>query len=342
MFLRLLISLVIVMVLSPQAVFAGVELRDVYKQVKGSVLVILTKQQVNLQDKQKTTAQGLGSGFLISEDGKVMTAAHVVQTAIKVKVMFPDKTVVDAQVIGTEPAADVALLQLEKVPQGAVVAKLGDSDTVEVGDDVFVVGAPYGLSYTLTAGYISARHNPNTLLGQMALAEFFQTDAAINQGNSGGPMFNMNGEVIGIVSHILSQSGGFEGLGFVVTTKTARELLLKRKSRWSGFEGLLLQGDMTDIFNLPQKKAILVQHVAPGSPAERIGLKESTIPIKIGDHQFFVGGDIILGMDGMSIADDNGYARIKKHLSTLKKGTKVKIHLFREGVKRDLVFKIRE
>src|SRR5438034_2619930 len=119
-------------------------------------------------------------------------------------------SVVGARVIESEPAADLSLLQLERVPTGAKVARLGDSDNVRVGDQVVVVGAPYGLSYSLSVGWISAKWPPNTVHRAMPLAEFFQTNATINTGNSGGPMFTMAGEVVGIVSHIISKSGGRE------------------------------------------------------------------------------------------------------------------------------------
>src|SRR5262249_38699074 len=151
---------------------------------------------------------------------------------------------IPARVLTSEPAADVALLQLDHVPSKSVTAKLADSDAAEVGDEVFVVGAPIGMTHTLTVGYISARRNPNKFYSGLSRSEFFQTDAAINEGNSGGPMFNMRGEVIGIVSHILSKSGGSEGLGFVVTSNLASKLLLERNPFWSGVEGVLLSNEL--------------------------------------------------------------------------------------------------
>src|SRR5262249_23717857 len=149
--------------------------------------------------------------------------------------------------------ADLSLLQLERVPPGATVAVMADSNKVRVGDPVIIVGAPYGLSYSLSVGFISARWAPNTVYKTMPLAEFFQTTATINTGNSGGPMFAMNGEVIGIVSHNISKSGGSEGLGFVVTLNTAKQLLLERRSFWSGLEGMMLSDDLADLLNLPPR-----------------------------------------------------------------------------------------
>ncbi len=181
-------------------------LRDTFRRVKGTVVVVRTEQ--------RGEDPALGSGVVISADGKVLTAAHVVQTADKISVQFADNQTSPARVIASSVLADVALLQLTEVPANAMFAKLGNSDEAEVGDEILVVGAPFGLSYTLTVGHISGRHLPGMkmrIMGRMATMEFFQTDAAINMGNSGGPMFNLDGEVIGIVSSILSRSGGFSG-----------------------------------------------------------------------------------------------------------------------------------
>src|SRR5574337_644521 len=314
----------------------------VFKQVSPSVVVIRTKERdVAARIRgQATNIAGVGSGVLISQDGKVMTAAHVVHTADEVSVQFLSGEVVGAQVIASEPEADVSILQLEQVPAHALVAKLGDSDNVEVGAQVFIVGAPYGIGYTLTVGHISARHKPNTLYSGMSLAEFFQTDAAINQGNSGGPMFSMVGEVVGIVSHIISKSGGFEGLGFVVASNMARRLLLERKSFWTGMEGYLLSGDLAKVFNLPQEAGLLVQRVAEHSPAARIGLKPGTVRAIIEGEALTVGGDIILEVQGIPIADSTSYERIQQRLSQLHPGAEVAITIFREGRQLELTSRL--
>src|SRR4029434_6346110 len=152
--------------------------------------------------------------------GKVMTASHVVHTMDEITVQFLGGETVKARVVSSEPAADLSLIRLKRRPSGPRVARLASSNTVRVGDQVIVIGAPYGLSHALSVGWISARWPPNTVYKAIPLAEFFQTDATINTGNSGGPMFNMAGEVIGIVSHNISKSGGSEGLGFVATVNT--------------------------------------------------------------------------------------------------------------------------
>ena len=196
-----------------------------------------------------------------------------------------------ARVVSSEPAADLSLLQLDRVPPGAEGGRMADSSAVHVGDQVIIVGAPYGLSYPLSVGYISARWPPNTVYNTMPLAEFFQTDATINTGNSGGPMFNMKGEVIGIVSHNISKGGGSEGLGFVVTLNTAKQLLLEKRSFWTGLEGIVLSDSQADLLNLPPRASgFIVKTVAKGSPGDEIGLRGSTQIVNIGGEEVPLGG----------------------------------------------------
>lgn len=317
-------------------------LREVFKQVDPSVVVVETNSHkvVTGPKMQLATLPGLGSGVLISADGKVMTAAHVVQTADEIKVQFKNGEVSTATVLTSDPAADIAMLQLAQVPAGVAVARLGDSDEAEVGDEVFVVGAPLGMSHTLTVGHISARRKPNSMFGDMSRAEFFQTDAAINQGNSGGPMFNMAGEVIGIVSHIMSKSGGFEGLGFVVTSNLARRLLLNQHQFWSGVESFMLSGDLARIFNVPQNAGMLVQRVASNSPATQLGLKPGTMAAVIEGDPLIVGGDIILEVQGIPITVDGaGQLVIRDRLSRLQQGDVITVMVWRNGRKEELTAK---
>jgi S1-C subfamily serine protease len=251
---------------------------------------------------------------LISTDGKVLTAAHVVQTADAVAIEFQGGTLIEASVLASDPGADIALLQLVRVPEGVQPAKLGDSDKADVGDQIFVVGAPFGISHTLTVGYVSARRRPNTTFG-MENAELFQTDAAINAGNSGGPMFNLAGEVIGVVSRIVSRSGGSEGLGFAVTSNTTRRLLFAEPTVWSGVEGYLLTGDLARVFNVPDRRAgLLVQRIAHGSPAERLGLRGGDLPAVVAGESLIAGGDIVLDVEGIALGAQDAYEAIRKRM----------------------------
>ncbi len=308
-------------------------LNEVFNSVSSAVVVVYTRQREidNRSQGGFVNVGGVGSGVLISDD-QVMTAAHVVQTAERVLVEFPNGQRIPARIVASAPAADVALLQLEQRPSRTVPARLGNSDSAKVGDQVFVVGAPFGISHTLTVGHISARRKQNRTFGGMLQAEFLQTDAAINRGNSGGPMFNMRGEVIGIASYIISSSGGFQGLGFVVTSNVARELLLTRPTPWTGLEGLLLTGEVAGVFNVPPPGGILVQRVAGGSPAARLGLRPGSIPAKIGDEEFLVGGDIIVEVLGIKIdVEGTGYERIQEALRRLGPGDLLQVTVLRDG-----------
>ncbi|MGH7553334.1 MAG: S1C family serine protease [Longimicrobiales bacterium] len=302
---------------------------EAFERVASSVVVVHTTEwDVADSGSQRTVSvSGFGSGVLISADGRVLTAAHLVHAASEISVEFPEGIRVPAYVIASEPDADVSLLQVERVPAGTVVATLADSDRARIGDRVFAVGTPYGISHTLTVGHLGGRHKPGRVWDRFTLAEFFQTDAAINRGNSGGPMFNMAGEVLGIVSHIISKSGGFEGLGFVVTSNAARKLLLERRSPWWGFEGVLLTGDLLRVFNL-KEPGLLVQRVVENSPAARLGLRGGVTKATIGDRSFTVGGDVILRVQGMPCDETH---RVHDALAELKAGERLTLTILRRG-----------
>jgi len=311
------------------------DVSDLFKDVSGSVAVIYTKHKTSSSTGTKTLSvdvDSLGSGVLISQDGKMMTAAHVVQIADQIMVGFSSGDMIDARVISSAPFADVALLQLDRVPEQVKGAKLGNSENVRVGDEIFVVGAPFGLSRTLTVGHISGRHKPNAVVGGFEQGELFLTDAAINRGNSGGPMFDMTGEVIGIVSRFLSSSGTFEGLGLAVTSQTARRLLLEEPSFWIGIDGHILTGQLAEAFNLPQEMGILVQRVAENSPAARMGLRPGTVKAQIGNHNLVLGGDVILEVAGIPIGKEGDtYEKIQNRLSCMDGTELIKITVLRGG-----------
>ena len=311
------------------------EIRDLFKKVNPAVVEIKTLSIENLAvtlDKDEFVEHGgLGSGVLISEDGKILTAAHVVQAADKIVVEFIDGQQIRAKVVSSAPWADVAMLELEEHPSINQPAVIGDSDTVQVGDRVFIVGAPYGLSHALSVGYISARQMAPSPTGSLSKVEVFQTDAAINKGNSGGPLFNMQGEIVGIVSYIKSQSGGFEGIGFAITSNIVKELT-SGEGFWSGVEGIILSNRLAKIFNLPQPAGLLVQKIAENSPAAKMGLKSSSLPIAIGEQKLLVGGDIVLGISDIQISDNPKMHEIlKSYFSQLRRGDIYEVKVLRGG-----------
>jgi len=329
---RTLFLLAILLLLSLPTVAGNRSISQVLKQVKDSVVVISTTETEapSMAGALPTAVGGLGSGVLI-EGGYVLTAAHVVQVADQILVEFTNGEAIFAEVQGSVPAADLALLRLERAPEDARPAPLGDSDHDEVGDQIFIVGAPLGITHTLTVGHISARRLTDELFGGLIESEMFQTDAAINVGNSGGPMFNMKGEVIGIVSHMISQTGSYDGLGFAMTSNLARDLLIRERSTWSGFEGYTLRGELAAIFNLPQSTGVLVQRVARNSPAAQFGLRPGTMPAVIDGEPIVLGGDILLGVDDISVADPDATRRIREHLETGSQGADLTLTVLRAG-----------
>jgi serine protease Do len=305
---------------------------EIFKRVKSSVVVVRTTER-KAPDRPGMVGvaeAGLGSGVVIGKD-TVLTAAHVVQVAENIFVELSGGETLGARVVASEPSADLALLQLERAPMAPAVATLGDSDAVEVGDEVFVVGAPLGMTHTLTVGYISGRRTGHGLYGGFAGLELFQTDASINPGNSGGPMFDMKGNVIGIVSHIIYGEAGAGGLGFVATSKMAQTLLLSGKSTWSGMEGYLLEGEMARVFELPQARGVLVQRIAQDSPAAKVGLLQGDRRATIGDETFLVGGDVILSVQGISLADGDASPRIRDAMAALTPGAPLSVVVLRAG-----------
>jgi S1-C subfamily serine protease len=308
------------------------DLSSLFEQVKSSVVILNTRETVVDPENhtRKMSAEGLGSGVLIDED-RVLTASHVVQTADQITVQFFDGEKISANTISSSWQADVALLQLTKAPKNPAPARIGNSDNVKIGEQIFIVGAPYGLAHTLTVGYISGRIAPNEIGNGFAGMEFFQTDAAINEGNSGGPMFNMQGDVIGIVSHIISKSGGFEGLGFAATSNVTTKILFEEGSMWTGTESYWLTEPITGLLNIPQSECLIVQRVVKGSPGDQMGLRPGYYPIEIKGESFLLGGDIILEIDGIAINGATGLERIRQQLNQKKPGEQFSMTLWRKG-----------
>ena len=267
---------------------------ELYEKVIPTVVTIYTSSQ-NITEQGPVQNQGLGSGVLISHDCHILTAAHVVDGASKIKVKTYDGKLRDATVLFSEKTADLALLRLDIPDSTLAHAVLGNSDVMAVGQQVFAIGSPYGLVNSFSAGIVSAFRGFNQLYNGSVGLEFIQTDAAINSGNSGGPLFNSQGEVIGIASSILSVSGGFQGIGMAVTINTAKDLLAFEDRPWIGIDGVLLRReDFVKVFNLDIPGGLLVQKVAQGSPAKKAGIRGGTIPAKVNGKEILFGGDIVL------------------------------------------------
>jgi S1-C subfamily serine protease len=311
---------------------------EVFERVSDAVVVIQTSQTEYTGGAliAPTSVGGLGSGVLISPT-RIMTAAHVVQAADEVVVQFPSGERMAARIVSSRPMQDVALLELT-APASVSPVPLGDSDSVRVGEQVFVVGAPFGISHTLTVGHISARRSGPGMFGGAGDVELLQTDAAINQGNSGGPMFNLDGEVVGIVSHIISGSGGFEGLGFAVSSNVASRVLLEEPLLWTGMDLVPTKGLLGNLLNVPPPMSgFLVERVAQGSFADVLGVQPGSIPTTIAGEELLLGGDIIVAVQGIPLgADYENLSRILDAITSVPPGGNLRMTIIRAGERREL------
>jgi serine protease Do len=326
--------ILLVLLLARTAPLGAQDLSELFEKLKPAVVVILTEEEETITMgglSQEVTSSGLGSGVMIS-DREIVTAAHVVQVAENIQVQFSDGEVIPAKVKSAIKFSDVALVELIYPKKDAVIAKFGDSDQLKTGERIFIIGAPYGLSYSLSSGYVSGRLKEGQTDNPFLYHEMIQTDAAINHGNSGGPMFNLDGEVVGIVSYILSESGGFEGIGFAASANMTKRLLLERHTFWTGIDAVLLKGDMARVFNVPQPYGLLVQRVVFLSPFGIAGVQGGKYDITYEDRTIKVGGDIILAFNGIPISmQRESLLRIAAEMATMNPEESFELTVLRGG-----------
>jgi serine protease Do len=270
--------------------------------------------------------QSVGSGFILTPDGQILTNAHVVDEASEVMVKLADKREFRAKVIGTDKRTDVALLKIDAT--GLPKVTIGDPDKLRVGEWVCAIGKPFGLENTITAGIVSAKGRE--LPQENNLVPFIQTDVPINPGNSGGPLFNMKGEVVGINSLIFSRTGGYMGLAFAIPIDVAMSVArqLQDKGRVTrGKIGVQIQEvskETADAFGLSKATGALVNAVEKGGPAERAGVES---------------GDIILKADGRTV---NSSSELPRIITQVKPGTKITLQVWRKGATKDLSVTVAE
>jgi S1-C subfamily serine protease len=305
---------------------------------------------------QQTQPQGIGSGFFIDTDGRIITNNHVVQDADQLAVTLQDKTTVPAQLLGRDPDNDLAVIKVDPNTtdsDGRAIADrirpvtLGDSEQVTIGETAIAIGSPLGLQQTVTEGIVSARRNPgeeSPVPGNQIdlLGGAIQTDAAINPGNSGGPLFNAAGQVVGVNSSILSQSGGNEGVGFSipinVVRRVAPELIQNGRYRHPqlGVSTVAL-ADLSpqakqQLGLTPNQKGLLVEQVTAG--AQQAGIQPGNRRVAIGNQTIMVGGDIIVGIDGQPVTtggDLRGWIENSKH-----PGDTTTVTVLRNGQRQDI------
>ena len=259
--------------------------------------------------------RGVGSGVIVSDDGYVLTNAHVVRGASEVTVIPSDDRQLAAEVVGIDPATDLAVLKVDS--DNLTPAELGDSDEMAVGEWTLAVGSPMGLDQTVTAGIVSAKGRAN--VGIADYEDFIQTDAAVNPGNSGGPLVNLRGEVVGINTAIASRTGGNMGIGFAIPSNMAEKIkdsIIEQGSVERGQLGVMVQDltqDMASSFGYDSTEGVLIGDVVDGGPAERAGLQT---------------GDIVLQYDG---EDVNEAHQLRNRVAETTPGTEVEVKIFRDG-----------
>lgn len=269
----------------------------------------------HLDPRRRQPRQSLGSGFVISPDGHVVTNDHVIGDAEEIAVVFDGRSRVPASLVGRDPAMDIAVLKVDP-PAGMSVAAWGDSDAAEPGSWAIAIGSPFGLGGTVTVGVISARSRD---IRSGPYDDYLQTDASINSGNSGGPLFNLRGEVIGVNTAIFSPSGGNVGIGFAVPSRNARaiaEQLIRTGHVERGHIGVRLQEltpAIAQALGRPDDKGVLIASVDPGGPAERSGIRV---------------GDVITGFNGSPVESGRDLARA---VAAAKPGTQATLTVFRSG-----------
>tara|TARA_B100000674_G_C37908742_1_gene947502 strand:- start:689 stop:1810 length:1122 start_codon:yes stop_codon:yes gene_type:complete len=238
---------------------------------------------------------GLGSGFIISDDGIIVTNNHVIEGADEITVILSDETEYTAQLLGRDPKADIAVLKIDAETSKLTAVEWGDSDTMRVGDWTIAIGNPLGLGGTVTAGILSAISRD---IGGGPYVKFLQTDASINRGNSGGPLFNLDGKVIGINTAIVSQTGGSIGLGFAIPSNSAKKIVQqlkefgKTKRGWLGIQIQPVTKDFAESLGLPDQKGAFVSNVNPKGPSKDAGLEPGDVILKFNNNDIMKMSDL--------------------------------------------------
>ncbi|MFD2164806.1 S1C family serine protease [Thalassotalea euphylliae] len=314
---------------------ANNSIQKLYQSVNDSVVELHVKALAEPKPGQVrfkvSTADSLGSGAVISKEGRILTAAHVVDKATDIEVIFNDGTKTSGHVVWVDSLIDLAMIQAYKVPSSVKPLKLAKPGDYEVGEQIIVIGAPFGVSHSLSVGYLSGIRDKEKVPGTELKPRFLQTDAAINQGNSGGPMFNLEGEIIGIVSHILSSSGGSNGLGFSVSTDTIHTLMENAPSVFFGAIPHMLSKDEALALNNPYGHGALIQQVVPNTLADRLGFKGGFVNVMVGRTPVLLGGDIILEIASIPLKDVKSAIEIRNRFKEYSKGDKVIFKYLRNG-----------
>jgi len=282
---------------------------NVYARVSPAVVHITSRVIVRDFFWGAVPQEGTGSGFMVDREGHIVTNNHVIEGADRIVVALSDETSVEAQVIGTDPATDLAVLKIDVPREKLSPVELGSSADLRVGQRAIAIGNPFGLDRTLTTGVISSLGRPLQTSGQRTVYDVIQTDAAINPGNSGGPLLDSQGQVIGVNTAIYSPSGGSVGVGFAIPVDTVRRVIASIIEKgyyphpWLGIRGLTIVPELAEALELPVERGLLVIDAERGGAAAQAGIRGAQREVRLGRYNIPIGGDILIAIDGNKIRE---------------------------------------
>jgi S1-C subfamily serine protease len=335
-----------------QAPTHGLTAEQIYRRDAPGVVQItatsVTQAQTdpfNIFPSTPQTTESLGSGFVIDKTGHIVTNEHVIAGAQKIQVSFSGQDQIPATVVGKDPSTDLAVLKIDAHARALTPLELGNSDTVRVGDSVYAIGNPFGFTRTLTSGIVSAIGRQISAPNSLPIDNAIQTDAAINHGNSGGPLIDVDGRVIGVTSQISTGTTGQQGnlgIGFAIPVDLVRNVaaqIIKSGKVEHPFLGIgvaALTKQVAQLFNLPSH-GLLVQQVDGGSGAAKAGLKAGGTSVVVQGQSWRIGGDVITGVDGKPVSS---YAELRDAIDQKKPGDDVKIEIVRHGQTKTVTVKL--
>ncbi|MGH9804667.1 MAG: S1C family serine protease [Candidatus Acidiferrales bacterium] len=319
---------------------------EVYSEASPAVVNVTTRTIEMDFFQGAVPVEGTGSGFIVNRDGTIITNYHVVANAQQVQITLSDRSSFPARVVGVDPISDLAVLRINPGQRKLPVLALGDSSRLQVGQKVLAIGNPFGFQGTLTTGVISALERTISTQSGALLDEAIQTDTAINRGNSGGPLLDSQGRVIGVNTLIFSpQGGGSIGIGFATPVNTVKFVLedLVRHGRvrrpWVGVSAHDVWPELAELLELPVKEGLMVAEVFKGGPADRAGLRGGTRSVVVGRYRFLVGGDIITAIDGQPMTSMLSLNRL---IYRKRPGDEVEITYYRGREKRSVKVALQE
>jgi len=317
----------------------------VYREASAAVANILTKATEYDFFMDPVPVEGAGSGFVIDSRGYILTNFHVVEGAQSIEVVLGDQTRYPAKFVGADQRNDVALIKVDPKGKSLLALILGDSSKLQVGQKVLAIGNPFGFQSTLTTGVVSALGRTVQTSQTTYIDEAIQTDAAINRGNSGGPLINSHGEVIGINSAIYTPSGTTAGIGFAIPVNTAKriahDLMTEGRVRQAflGVQTLEVGGFLAEALDLPVQDGLLIEEATRGGPAAAAGLHGGDREAMAGMRRIVIGGDVIVAIDGQKIASQLDMNLV---LNRKRPGDTVTVTVYRGGKKLDIPVKLGE